>query len=264
VPRAELQVVGGGASGVSPAGPPVRQPTATVVHLGADDQTSPRVRVVDAALVCLARQGLAKTTVDDIARQAGVSRATLYRTFPGGKEAVLAAVTETEVARFFSALGVAMGEAKDLEDVLVAGLVEATRYLSSHEALLHLLASEPGVVLPHLAFARMDRVLQVASDFCAPFFARWLEPDQAARAAEWAARIVMSYLACPSERFDLGRPEGARVLVAQYVLPGIQALRIRGVATARPRPTRSTTTKKTTTTKTTTTTTTRRNGATTT
>jgi len=254
VPRAELQVVGARELGPSVAA----QPTATVVHLGADDQTSPRVRVVDAALVCLARQGLAKTTVDDIARQAGVSRATLYRTFPGGKDAVLAAVSETEVARFFSALGVAMGEAKDLEDVLVAGMVEATRYLSSHEALLNLLAREPGVVLPHLAFARMDRVLRVASDFCAPFFARWLEPDQAARAAEWAARIVMSYLACPSERFDLSRPEGARALVDQYVLPGIQAQRIRGGAsTARFRTTRSTTTKKTTTT-------TRRNGATTT
>ena len=114
----------------------------------------PRVRVVDGGLRCLARQGIAKTTVDDMAREAGVSRATLYRTFPGGKEGVLAAVVETEVARLFSALAVAMGEAHDLEDVLVAGMVEAARRLAGHPALRYLLAHEPDVVLPHLAFDR--------------------------------------------------------------------------------------------------------------
>ena len=54
---------------------------------------------------CLARYGTAKTTVDDIARQAGVSRATIYRVFPGGRDEILAAVVDTEVARLFSALG---------------------------------------------------------------------------------------------------------------------------------------------------------------
>ena len=67
---------------------------------------------------------MAKTTVDDIAREAGFSRATLYRTFPGGKDAVVAAMVETEVARLFSSLAVVMGEATDLEDVLVAGMVD--------------------------------------------------------------------------------------------------------------------------------------------
>ena len=36
-------------------------------------------RIRHAALVCVGRFGLAKTTVDDIAREAGCSRATLYR-----------------------------------------------------------------------------------------------------------------------------------------------------------------------------------------
>ena len=42
-----------------------------------------RGRIRDAALVCIGRFGLAKTTVDDIAREAGCSRATLYRYFDG-------------------------------------------------------------------------------------------------------------------------------------------------------------------------------------
>ena len=181
--------------------------------------------MVDAALRCLARQGVAKTTVDDIAREAGFSRATLYRTFPGGKEAVLAAVVSTEVARLFSALAVVMGEATDLEDVLVAGMVESASRLSTHRALAHLLCHEPGVILPYLTFADMDRILLTAGDFAAPFFARWLEPDQASRAAEWAVRIVLAYVADPAPGTDLADPDDTRALVRAFVLPGILALR---------------------------------------
>ncbi len=150
-----------------------------VRHLGADDRSSTRVRIVDGALRCLARQGVAKTTVDDIARESGLSRATLYRTFPGGREAVLGAVVETEAARLTSALAVVMGEAEDLEDVLVAGMVEAARRLRSHAALAYVLTHEPGVILPHLTFAELDRILLVVGDAAAPFFARWLQPEQA-------------------------------------------------------------------------------------
>lgn len=198
-----------------------------VVHLGADDRSSTRVRIVDATLRCLARQGVAKTTVDDIARESKFSRATLYRTFPGGKDAVLEAVVETEVARLFSSLAVVMGEANDLEDVLVAGMTEAAQRLSTHSAIAYLLLHEPGLILPRLTFADMDQVLLAAGDFAAPFFGRWLDPDQASRAAEWAVRIVLAYMADPAPDTDLTDPEDTRSLVRTFVLPGILALRQR-------------------------------------
>lgn len=197
-----------------------------VRHLGADDRSSTRVRLVDGALRCLARQGIAKTTVDEIAREAGLSRATAYRAFPRGKEDILAAVVETEVARLFSSLAVAMGEAADLEDVLVAGIVEAARQLRSHAALSYLLAYEPGAVLPYLTFAELDRVLLVAGDLAAPFFGRWLEPEQASRAAEWAVRIVLAYCSDQTTATDLRDPRATRALVRAFVLPGILALRV--------------------------------------
>jgi len=218
-------VMGQGA--VDPGGRGKR--SATVRHLGTDDRSTPRVRIVDAALRCLARQGVAKTTADDIAREAGLSRATLYRAFPGGKDGVLHAVVETETARLFSELAVAMGEARDLEDMLVAGMSGAARVLSGHAALAYLLEHEPGVVLPHLAFAEMDRLLEVASSFAAPFFGRWLEPEQAARAGEWAVRLLFSYLTCPAPGADLTDPADTRRLVGTFVIPGIQALRMAGL-----------------------------------
>src|SRR5271163_2540018 len=81
-----------------------------------------RERVIDATLTCLAGHGTVKTTVDDIARAAGVSRATVYRVFPGGRDELLAAVVDTEMARLFSALGVRLGEAGDLTEALVVGI----------------------------------------------------------------------------------------------------------------------------------------------
>jgi AcrR family transcriptional regulator len=196
-----------------------------VHHLGADDRSSTRIRIVDATLRCLARQGVAKTTLDDIAREADFSRATVYRTFPGGKEAVLEAVVDTEVARLFSALAVVMGETADLEDLLVEGMVEAARRLSAHSALAYLCLHEPGVILPKLTFAEMDRLLLTAGDFATPFFGRWLEPDQASRAAEWAVRIVLAYVSDPAPDTDLTNPHDTRDLVRMFVLPGILALR---------------------------------------
>jgi AcrR family transcriptional regulator len=201
-------------------------PGADIAQSEPDSATTPvRIRVIDGAVTCLARQGVAKTTLDDVARAAGCSRATVYRVFPGGKDAVLGAVVDTEVSRFFSALAVRMGAATDLEDVLVAGMTEAATRVSGHPVLEHLLRSEPELVLSQLAFARMDEVLAVTCAFTTPFLGRWLDQAEARRVAEWAARIVVSYLICPADGVDLTDTGDVRRLVRLFVLPGIRALR---------------------------------------
>ncbi len=188
--------------------------------------TPVRVRVIDGALSCLARQGIAKTTLDDVARAAGCSRATVYRVFPGGKDAVLGAVVDTEVSRFFSALAVCMGSATDLEDVLVGGMTEAASRVTGHPVLGYLLRREPELILSKLAFSHMDDVLAVTCAFTTPFLGRWLDQAEARRVAEWAARIVVSYLLCPADGVDVTDARHVRRLVRMFVLPGIRALRV--------------------------------------
>jgi AcrR family transcriptional regulator len=182
------------------------------------------VRIIDATLDCLALHGTAKTTVDDIARRAGVSRATVYRVFPGGRDELLSAVVDTEMARLFSALGVRLGEARCLTEALVGGIVEASTRIRGHRALGYLVEHEPEMVLGHLAFDESDRLLATASRFTAPFLARWMSPVEAGRVAEWATRIVLSYAIAPSPGIDLTQPAPATRLVEQFVLPGIRAL----------------------------------------
>jgi AcrR family transcriptional regulator len=196
-------------------------------RLGQQGHPTPtRVRVIDGALRCISRQGIAKTTLDDVAGEARCSRATVYRAFPGGKDAVLGAVVDTEISRFFSALAVSMGEALDLEDVLVAGMTDAATLVTEHRALGYLLAHEPELVLSQLAFARMDRVLAVTCAFTTPFLGRWLDQAESKRVAEWATRIVVSYLVCPADGVDLTDAGQVRRLVRVFVLPGIRALQV--------------------------------------
>ena len=66
-----------------------------------------RDRVLAAAYECVARFGIAKTTVEDVVKESGVSRATVYRVFPGGKDELLRAAVSWEMDRFFLMLGVA-------------------------------------------------------------------------------------------------------------------------------------------------------------
>src|SRR5687767_1508247 len=86
--------------------------------------TSLEDRIVDALLDCVGRGGIAKTTAEDIARAAGISRATLYRVFPGGKEVVLEAVVHRETASFLTTIAARLEAADSLEDAAVLGMVE--------------------------------------------------------------------------------------------------------------------------------------------
>ena len=186
--------------------------------LGAQEQ-----RVADAALRCVARWGIGKTTLDDVAREASCSRATIYRLFPGGKDALLEAVTRGELDRFFRGLAHAFDEADNLEDLLVGGMVFAARSLAGHQALQFVLSYEPEVVLPKVAFRQADRVLNMVSTFAAPYLAPYVGADEAPRVAEWVTRLVLTYTLSPADGVDVGDDDSVRRLVRTYVLPGLVA-----------------------------------------
>jgi len=183
--------------------------------------SSPEERILDATLVCIARWGLAKTALDDVAREAGLSRATVYRAFPGGKDAVVEAVARAELAHFFAAVEARLAAATTLEDLLVAGMAEAGTRIATHGALRTLVSFEPEEILPLLAFERMDRVLAACTAFASPHLARFLDPVAAARVAEWATRVVVSYSSWPSVDVDITDEASVRRLVRQLFLPAL-------------------------------------------
>lgn len=184
------------------------------------------VRARDAVLVCIGRFGLAKTTIDDIARGAGCSRATLYRYFDGKPEIVRSAVA-SEHARITDLVIDAGRSAPTLADAVVAVVVAAARELRHHDALQFLLAHEPEAVLGHLAFGPGDRMLIAVGDAIAPAFDRWLSPAEAPRAGDWLARVVRSYVLMPNPPIDFTDPPTARAFLEQLVIPGLEESRKR-------------------------------------
>lgn len=192
---------------------------------GSAPPRSKRVQIVDGALRCIARQGVKKTTVEEIARESSMSRATLYRVFPGGRDEVLQAVVDTELARFFSNVAVALGTAATLEDVIVAGIHRAGSLLLDSGALAALIDEDAWSVLRHAMLDDLDHTISVASAFAEPFFGRFLEPDGARRGAELVVRVVLSYLIDPDEAVDIRDEESVRTFVRAFVLPGVEALR---------------------------------------
>jgi len=192
--------------------------------IGSDDSASADAdtRLIDAALVCIARWGVTKTTLDDVARQAGCSRATVYRAFPGGKDALFLAVAASEIERLARAVGRAVYDAADLEHAVVAAITTTARALDDHDAFRYLMAHEPGVILSHLAFAELDALLVVAAARTGPSFARFLGSNvEAQRLAEWATRIVISHTCSPSSGVHLADDASVRRLVRAFVLPGL-------------------------------------------
>lgn len=175
-----------------------------------------------AALCCIARWGVAKTTLDDVAREARCSRATVYRVFPGGKDALLAAVVDREIARLVVELQAATGRATDLEEAIVRGITVTARFVAGHRPLQFLFTHEPGLVLPHLAFAALDDLLARVRLLGGPLlFPHLPAAADAGRAVEWVARLVISYTCSPAPGIDLTDDASALRLVRAFVLPGL-------------------------------------------
>ncbi len=187
-------------------------------------------RILDAAVVLVARWGVTKTSLADIAKQAGCSRASLYRTFPGGKQELLTALGVRELGTYIESVVEAIDEADDLDDALTRALVVATRLLRDHPAAQFVLAHEPELLLPFLGFRQVDRLYRHVSASVGPHLARFVDPGRAAWLAEWAARTFLTYLFNPDPSVDLGLIDDAHRLVSSFLMPAFPVASTRAVS----------------------------------
>ena len=187
-------------------------------YLAADEAER---RLVDAALTCICRWGIRKTSLDDIAREAGVSRATVYRVFPGGKERLVEVVVCHEAGRIFHAMHADLDAAGTLEELVVTGITSMLRLLTQNKVLDAVIRHEPELVLPHFAFHQLDRVLDLAVVLCRPHLERFVPAPAVRPAAELLARVVLTFGFRPSAWVDPTDPASIRRLVGTYLLPAL-------------------------------------------
>jgi len=187
----------------------------------------PRRPVLAGAYECIGRFGLDKTTLEDVAKASGVSRATIYRPFPGGRDQLLRETVGWEMNRFFARLADAVADAPDLATRIETALVFAHRAVREHEVLQKVLVTEPGALVP-LMTLESQRVLGAIAEYLQPLLAQeaaagHLRHDvDLDHAADYLARMVLSLIGTPG-RWDLEDPDAVRTLVRVELLGGILA-----------------------------------------
>jgi AcrR family transcriptional regulator len=193
----------------------------------APDPLSLRDRLLAATYQCVMRFGLGKTTIEDVVKESGLSRATIYRQFPGGRDELLLETVGWELANYFNALADHVRDAPDLEQLFEQGLVFAHRSVTEHLVLRKILDTEPERLLPLLT-VESAKTLPFIADFLHPYLVREAQAGRLRegvnldRSAEYLARCILSLINAPG-RWDFGDPVQVSELVRDELLGGIVA-----------------------------------------
>jgi AcrR family transcriptional regulator len=193
---------------------------AAAVVSGSVDPTTERI--LDAAAEQFVLFGIRRSSVDDIARRAGLGRMTVYRRFARKEDLVEAAVMR-DVRRGVAEIEASIARLDSLEDRALGGLVAMLRVVREHPLLTRLLETEPETVLPYLtvdagpvlAFGRAHIVTQIETaiaDGANPV----MDTDAL---AELLARLVHSTVLSPAGGLPLTDDRDAREFARRCIAP---------------------------------------------
>ncbi|MGW4394001.1 TetR/AcrR family transcriptional regulator [Amycolatopsis nivea] len=187
---------------------------------GAEDEA--RRRIVRAAIACIDRAGLAKTNLSHIAAEAGVTRQTVYRYFPGLAE-ILRAVAHAGAEEFAERMRRHLSAFDSPVEVAVESVVFAVRSLPDEPYLgLLLQAGEAdyftaGTATPP-SFSLGARILR---DTEADWSAAGVRTDaELQELAEILMRLFMSFLQYPST--PPATDDELRGLVRRWIGPALR------------------------------------------
>jgi AcrR family transcriptional regulator len=188
--------------------------------MGASNEAT-RIRILQAVLVCVDRWGLAKTSLEDVASAASLSRATVYRYFPGGRDQLITETVTWEVGNFLRRLNAAIERDEGLEARLVHALAAGHRAIEEHSLLQRMLSTEPDALLAELAESTPLMLAVLRDDLAQALRRERLLPGtDVDEAAEYLARLYLSYLGTPTGT-DLDQPAQVERLVRTQFLAGI-------------------------------------------
>ncbi len=182
-------------------------------------------RVAAAALDEFAEHGIRRTSMEDVARRAGVSRMTVFRRFES-KQGLVEIVIAREVRHGMEELDQMWEGAETLEERLVGGFMFAGRYVRGHPLFERLLRSEPEVLLPPLTLDG-GPVLKLYRSLIAHRLQAEVDAGRAMTSdvdgvAEVVARLAISLLITRDGDITLDDPGSVVRLVKLALLPMLQ------------------------------------------
>ncbi|WP_188113472.1 TetR/AcrR family transcriptional regulator [Nocardioides humilatus] len=176
-----------------------------------------RDRILDAATDCLLEEGLDARLHAAIAERAGISRPTVYK-YVGDQAAIVAAVLDRELDRFFGAAVPVLQRSDDLQAHLVSAIVFVVDYARDHALLQKALKEHPEIILPALTTESrplVERVVGLFEEQLGRALGQSSPGGLDARAvAEWCYRIVISLATTPTAGLDR---DGTRAYVERLI-----------------------------------------------
>jgi AcrR family transcriptional regulator len=154
---------------------------------------------LDAAARCFARHGISRTSVQDIAADLKVNRATVYRQV-GNVDSVVRLLLARDLNRLLGTLPVLL--ATPLGPNTIVALVDGVvRFAREHPVLAKVLRDEPELIGPFLV-ADHDELVGRITNSVAPLLgvamdAGWLARRDAAVVADWLVRLTISLVLAP-------------------------------------------------------------------
>jgi AcrR family transcriptional regulator len=181
------------------------------------------LRILDAALAEYLAHGFRRTSVDDIARRAGIGRATIYRRFTTRDDLVQAVVVR-ECRRFFADIAEATRDLPTLAERLVEAFVVGLRSARKQPLLQQMLEREPEISIPFLTTQGAPAIAVMRE-----FLLRQYQESPEARAgkldtnpaeiAEILVRLCISLVLTPDSVPPLRTDEEARATGRRYLAP---------------------------------------------
>lgn len=200
-------------------------PVNTVSRLLDAPPTDPATNeILDAALEVLASQGIRKTTIEDVARQAGVDRVTVYRRL-GTKNDVVGAVLAREAQRVFEGAAASASRATDIEERVALVFTGLVRDLRGHTLFNKIIAMEPDTALAKVTTGAAGLV-QLAVHFATTSLLDDFEssdPEDLAARVEVVARLIHSLFLTPDAVVELRTRAQLMEFARRYVVPIITA-----------------------------------------
>jgi len=196
---------------------------------GSDTPTSTedaRERLIDAAEGCFEHYGVAKTTIEDIAATARVSRATVYRYFDGGRDEIMLEFLVREARRFLGRLAERVAHEPDTASALTEGIAFTVESATRDPTLRLLFAPEVAGQTGSIAGAS-TALLDLTREFLRPLvgdtrpIGRLRDGLDLDDAADYVLRIIVSLLCVPLPPGRWGDAAGLRRYILAFVVPGL-------------------------------------------
>ena len=131
-----------------------------------NDSEAAQAHFLDAAEACFERYGVAKTTMEDIAKMAGVSRPTVYRHF-ADRETLIVAVVMRRARSLISKVQGYMRRQATLEEQLVEGLLFLVR-TGRKDPFVRLLVNPVHLEFAQQVFDTTDAIVDLTHEMWEP------------------------------------------------------------------------------------------------